>query len=41
MVGRQAGAAGRSSVRQWVVNQPSASVTELGVCSGEEKASRS
>lgn len=33
--GWQAGAAGRSSGRQRVVNQPSASVTELGVCSKE------
>jgi len=33
--GRQAGAAGRSSGRQRVVNQPSASVTELGICSKE------
>lgn len=35
MAGRRAGAAGRSSSRQRVVNQPSASVTEPGVCSKE------
>lgn len=35
MADKQAGAAGRSSGRQQVVNQPSASVTELGVGSKE------
>lgn len=41
MASRQAGAAGRSRGRQRVVNQPSASVTELGVCSKELRGGES
>lgn len=41
MASRQAGAAGRSRGRQRVVNQPSASVTELGICSKELRGGES